>query len=156
MHHMKTQQRELGTSMIVVFCMFSYDEALLLVPEWRTSYCWCTAPPTVSAKSNSELMLRTSILEIEKIQLKLRICFKCFTYPCRYVDLVPTFGQPVPHLCMITNMVVDDLFEILPSSPRHSVICKRYCSLATTGVLLAATWSEVSLQQSQKSTWNDR
>ena len=39
------------------------------------------------------------------------VCMKRFAYPCRYVDLVPKFGRPVPQLCMITNMMVDDLFD---------------------------------------------
>ncbi len=39
------------------------------------------------------------------------VCLKRFAYPCRYADLVPRFGRPVPHLCMITNMLVDDLYE---------------------------------------------
>ena len=30
-----------------------------------------------------------------------------FAYPCRFADLVPTFGRPVPQLCMITNEVIN-------------------------------------------------
>ena len=40
------------------------------------------------------------------------ICLKRYTYPCRYADLVPRFGRPVPQLCMITNLVVDCLLDI--------------------------------------------
>ena len=36
---------------------------------------------------------------------------KRYTYPCRYADLVPRFGRPVPQLCMITNLVVDYLLD---------------------------------------------
>ena len=32
-------------------------------------------------------------------------------YPCRYSDLIPRFGRPVPVLSMICNPVVDLLFE---------------------------------------------
>ena len=39
------------------------------------------------------------------------MCLKRFTYPCRYADLVPRFGRPVPQLCMIINRVVDYLFD---------------------------------------------
>ena len=39
------------------------------------------------------------------------MCLKRFTYPCRYADLVPRFGRPVPQLCMIINLVVDYLFD---------------------------------------------
>lgn len=39
------------------------------------------------------------------------ICLKRFAYPCRYADLVSRFGRPVPQLRMITNTVVDDLYE---------------------------------------------
>ena len=33
-------------------------------------------------------------------------------YPCRYSDLIPRFGRPVPELSMITNCVVDYLYFI--------------------------------------------
>ena len=39
------------------------------------------------------------------------ICLKRFTYPCRYADLLPRFGRPVPQLCMVTNHMVDYLFN---------------------------------------------
>lgn len=42
------------------------------------------------------------------------ICLKRFAYPCRYADLIPRFGRPVPQLCMTTKTIVDDLYE------RHS------------------------------------
>ena len=35
------------------------------------------------------------------------VCLKRFAYPCRYVDLIPRFTRPVPHLSMIANMVAD-------------------------------------------------
>ena len=38
------------------------------------------------------------------------ICLRRFAYPCRYADLVPRFGRPVPKLCMITNLIIDFLF----------------------------------------------
>lgn len=37
---------------------------------------------------------------------------KRFSYPCRYSDMVPRFGRPVPEICMITNTVVDYIFDI--------------------------------------------
>ena len=35
---------------------------------------------------------------------------KRFAYPCRYQDLIPRFGRPVPQLCMITNKVLNFLY----------------------------------------------
>ena len=32
-------------------------------------------------------------------------------YPCRYSDLIPRFGRPVPVLSMISNEVIDFIFE---------------------------------------------
>ena len=32
---------------------------------------------------------------------------KRYAYPCRYSDIIPIFGRPVPELCMITNEVTD-------------------------------------------------
>ncbi|XP_065069062.1 uncharacterized protein LOC135694309 [Rhopilema esculentum] len=39
------------------------------------------------------------------------VCLKRFAYPSRYADLVPRFGRPVPQLCMIFNLVIDDIFD---------------------------------------------
>ena len=38
-------------------------------------------------------------------------CLKRMAYPCRYADLVPRFGRPVPQLCMITNKVIDFMVD---------------------------------------------
>ena len=34
-----------------------------------------------------------------------------FSYPCRYSDMISGFGRPVPELCMITNEVIDYIFD---------------------------------------------
>ena len=39
------------------------------------------------------------------------ILLRRFCYPCRYSDLVPMFGRPVPELCMISNEVLDFIYE---------------------------------------------
>ena len=39
------------------------------------------------------------------------LVFRRFAYPCRYGDLVPLFGRPVPELCMIANEVVDFIYD---------------------------------------------
>ena len=39
------------------------------------------------------------------------VCLKCFAYPCRYADLVPRFGRPVPQLCMMCTSVLDDIYS---------------------------------------------
>ena len=36
---------------------------------------------------------------------------KIFSYPCRYSDMISRFGRPVPELCMITNEVMDNIFN---------------------------------------------
>ena len=41
--------------------------------------------------------------------MELRDCV--FFYPCRYSDLIPLFGHPVPELCMISNEVADFIYE---------------------------------------------
>ena len=35
----------------------------------------------------------------------------CFACPCRYVDFVPRFARPVPHLSMIANTVTERIFN---------------------------------------------
>ena len=34
-----------------------------------------------------------------------------FSYTCRYSDMISRFGRPVPELCMITNEVMDNIFN---------------------------------------------
>ena len=36
---------------------------------------------------------------------------KRFAYPCRYGDMIPLFGRPVPVICMITNYVLDFIYS---------------------------------------------
>ena len=35
------------------------------------------------------------------------VFLKRFAYPCRYSDLVPRFGRPVPEVCMMPNYVYE-------------------------------------------------
>lgn len=39
------------------------------------------------------------------------ILLKRLAYPCRYVDMIPLFGRPVPELSMITNEIIDYIFN---------------------------------------------
>ena len=39
------------------------------------------------------------------------ICLKRLSYPCRYADLIPRFGRPIPQLCMISNRVIDYIVD---------------------------------------------
>ena len=39
------------------------------------------------------------------------IYLKSFTYPCRYGDMVSHFARPVPELCIITNHVIDWIYN---------------------------------------------
>ncbi|XP_066928677.1 uncharacterized protein [Clytia hemisphaerica] len=34
-----------------------------------------------------------------------------FAYPCRYGDMIPRFGRPVPEICMITNYIVEHVYS---------------------------------------------
>ena len=38
-------------------------------------------------------------------------CLKHLSYHCRYADLIPRFGRSVPQLCMISNLVIDYIFD---------------------------------------------
>ena len=49
----------------------------------------------------------TKALGIEGLCLVLRR----LTYPCRYSDLIPRFGRPVPELSMIYNIVLDYIYN---------------------------------------------
>jgi len=39
------------------------------------------------------------------------VTLRRFAYPCRYSDLIPRFGRPVPELSMISNLVVDTIYQ---------------------------------------------
>ncbi|KAJ8049574.1 hypothetical protein HOLleu_02366 [Holothuria leucospilota] len=57
------------------------------------------------------------------------ITLQRYAYPCRYGDLLKTYGRPVPHLCMIvkwmTNFIYDNHRHLVSSleqdwlSPQH-------------------------------------
>ena len=57
------------------------------------------------------------------------ITLQRYAYPCRYGDLLKTYGRPVPHLCMIvkwmTNFIYDNHGHLVSSlaqdwlSPQH-------------------------------------
>ena len=36
---------------------------------------------------------------------------KWFSYPCRYADMVPLFLRPIPQICMITNNVMNFIYD---------------------------------------------
>ena len=39
------------------------------------------------------------------------ITLRRFPYPCRYSDLIPPFCRPVPELSMISNLVMDTIYQ---------------------------------------------
>ena len=41
----------------------------------------------------------------------LSVLLKRFAYPCRFGDMVARFGRPVPQLSMITNRIMDYVFD---------------------------------------------
>ena len=36
---------------------------------------------------------------------------KRLAYPCRYSDMIPRFGRPVPEMSMMTNVVLDWIYN---------------------------------------------
>ena len=41
------------------------------------------------------------------------ICLKRYAYPCRYLDIIPRFGRPVPELCIINNYTLNFIYDQL-------------------------------------------
>ena len=41
----------------------------------------------------------------------LSVLLKRFAYPCRFADMVARSGRLVPQLCMITNRMMDYIFD---------------------------------------------
>ena len=48
----------------------------------------------------------------------LSILLKRFAYPCRYSNMIPRFGRPVPEICMINNTVMDWVYD----NHRHHIM----------------------------------
>ena len=46
------------------------------------------------------------------------ILLKRFAFPCRFSDMIPIFGRPVPELCMINNTVIDWVYN----HHRHRIV----------------------------------
>ena len=40
------------------------------------------------------------------------ILLRRMSFPCRYSDMIPRFGRPVPELSMITNKVMDYIYDV--------------------------------------------
>ena len=39
------------------------------------------------------------------------VTLRRFAYPCRYSDLIPRIGRPVPEISMISNLVIDIIYQ---------------------------------------------
>ena len=39
------------------------------------------------------------------------LLLKCFAYPCRYLDILPRFALPVPQLSMISNLMMNFMYD---------------------------------------------
>ena len=44
-------------------------------------------------------------------EVALCILLKRFAYPCRYCDMIPSFGRPVPELAMISNKMIKLIYD---------------------------------------------
>ena len=49
-------------------------------------------------------------LVVDKVEA-LVMFLKRFSYPCRYADMVPLFSRPIPQICMITNNVMNFIYD---------------------------------------------
>ena len=49
-------------------------------------------------------------LLVDKVEA-MAMYLKRFAYPCRYADMVPLFSRPIPQICMITNNIMDHIYN---------------------------------------------
>ena len=49
-------------------------------------------------------------LVVDKVEA-VAMFLKRFSYPCRYADMVPLFSRPIPQICMITNNVMNFIYD---------------------------------------------
>ena len=41
----------------------------------------------------------------------LYVCLKRYAYPCRHLDMIPSFGRTVPELCIIKNYTLNSIYD---------------------------------------------
>ena len=81
-----------------------------------------------------------------------KILLKRYSYPYRYLDLIPRLGRPVPELCMIANHVMNFIYERwhhLLTSINQPWLClanlKRYANyIPQSGAPLENWWGFVN------------
>ena len=87
----------------------------------------------------------------------LSMLLKRFAYPCRYLDMIPRFGRPVPQLSMICNKMLNMIYDnwgILLTSFNQDwlspVNLQRYAdSVPKSGTPLTNCW-DLSMEQFDK------
>ena len=50
------------------------------------------------------------------------VMLRRLAYPCRYSDLIARFGRPVPEICMMTNKVLNFIFENHGHRMHHTIL----------------------------------
>lgn len=67
--------------------------------------------PVLAQALNIPPVFRTHQRSVASGMEGLCMLLKRFAYPCRYGDMIPLFGRSVPELCMITNQVLNYIFD---------------------------------------------
>jgi hypothetical protein len=62
---------------------------------------------TLGLPETFHLYQRTTAGKLEELCIRLRR----LTFSCRYADMIPMFGRPVAELSLITNKVLDLIYE---------------------------------------------
>ena len=71
---------------------------------------------------------RTTARKVEGLCVLLRR----LAFPCRYADMIPMFGRPVPELSLIANEVIDCIYNGLYwNGMRHSSVLQNYNCIPT-------------------------
>ena len=65
----------------------------------------------------------------------LRILQRRLSYPCRFSDIIPRFSRPVPVLSMISNQVLDYIYDTESLSGITKFFLSPYCNCKVTLLL---------------------
>ena len=107
------------------FALLSYDMKLITEDEFGLLYDTHSSPNECSAQFRFKKADIPTLKEALQIPPVIRgnqgsVCdgtealcmlLRRLSYPCRYSDMVPLFAKPVPVISMITNEVLDYVYE---------------------------------------------
>ena len=90
----------------------SFDLESMLNDECKTEFCFEKSHlPLLVNVLQTPPMFKCSQGSVADGLEALCMLLKRSSYPCRYADMVPRFGRPIPVLSMVTNQVLGFIYD---------------------------------------------